>query len=58
MSTFHRNVNIKKSPYRFDVLFRCNVDGQIIDVILMYIWAIILMGEKSTQLQHAFLMCF
>ena len=58
MSTFRRNVNIKKSQYHFDVLFRCNVEGQKIDVILMYIWAIILMDEKSTQLQHAFLMCF
>ena len=31
--------------------FWCNLDGRIIDVILMYIFDIILMDRKSTQLQ-------
>ena len=53
MSKFRRHVNVSKVPRHFDMLFWCNFDGRIIDVILMYIFNIILMHGKSTQLQPA-----
>ena len=53
MSKFRRHVNIDKFPRHFDMLFWCNLDGRITDVILMYIFDILLMHGKSTQLQCA-----
>ena len=37
----------------FDVRFWCNFDGRTIGVILMYIFDIVSMNRKSTQLQRA-----
>ena len=38
---------------RFDVIFWCNFDGRISDIILMYIFDNILVDVKTTQLQRA-----
>ena len=54
MSKFRRHVNVNEFLRHFDMLFWCNFDGRIIDVILMYIFDIILMHGKSTQLQRAY----
>ena len=53
-SNQRRQVNIDKFPRHFDVLCCCNFDGRMIKVILMYFLNVILMDEKSTQVQRAF----
>ena len=47
------HVNIDEFPRHIDVLFWCNFDGRIIDVILMLFFDIISMDGKLTQLQRA-----
>ena len=58
MSKFRWHVNIDEFPRHFKMLFWCNFDGQIIDLILMYIFDIILLHGKSTQLQRASFVIF
>ena len=53
MSKFYRHVNIDIFLRHFDVFFCCSFDKRIINIILMYIFDIMSMDRKSTQLQRA-----
>ena len=48
----HWHVNSDEFLPHFDILFLCNFDGRTIDVVLTYIFDIISMGGKMTQLQR------
>ena len=58
MLKLRRHIIINEFPRHIDVLFWCNFDGRIIDVILMLFFDIISMDRKLTQLQHASLNAF
>ena len=54
ISKFCRHLNINKFPRHFDMLFWCNFDGWITNVILMYVFDKILMHGKLKQPQRTF----
>ena len=53
MSKLCRHVNIGELSRHFDVIFWCNFDDRIINVISLYIFDIVSMDGKLTQLQRA-----